>query len=71
MKVKKLPPGCLMDIRKLVHYGFYTGGSKSACKKGGKRVVTKDNAFIWDDSFITGFDHVDQQHHGWRICSMN
>ncbi len=21
------------------------------------------NAFIWDDSFITGFDHVDQQHH--------
>ena len=22
-----------------------------------------DNAFIWDDSFITGFDHVDQQHH--------
>lgn len=22
-----------------------------------------DNAFVWDDSFITGFDHVDQQHH--------
>ena len=26
-------------------------------------MVTMDNAFIWDDSFITGFDHVDQQHH--------
>jgi len=44
------------------HYGPYTGGLGTAGRKALK-VSIMDNAFVWDDSFVTGFDDVDQQHH--------